>query len=93
MRMRVRSLALLSRLKIRHCHELSSDPQLLWLWCRLAAVAPIRPLAWELPHAADAALKTKQNKTSFEAWGVGNKEFEFMEIMKRMREKASGKGG
>ena len=25
-----------------------SDPTLLWLWCRLAAVAPGLPLAWEL---------------------------------------------
>ena len=29
----------------------------LWLWCRLAAAAPIRPLAWELPYAAAAAMK------------------------------------
>ena len=29
-----------------------------------AAAALIRPLAWEIPYAADAALnKTKQNKT------------------------------
>ena len=27
----------------------ASDPALLWLWCRQAAVAPIRPLAWESP--------------------------------------------
>ena len=27
-------------------------PMLLWLWCRPAAAAPIRPLAWELPYAA-----------------------------------------
>ena len=33
------------------------DPLLLWLWCRPAAVAPIKPLAWELPHATGAALK------------------------------------
>ena len=26
-----------------------SDPVLLWLWCRAAALAPVRPLAWE-PH-------------------------------------------
>ena len=32
------------------------DPVLLWLWCRLAAVAPIRPLAWEPPYAVGAAL-------------------------------------
>ena len=34
-----------------------SDPELLWLWCRPAATAPIRPLAWEPPHATSAALK------------------------------------
>ena len=28
-----------------------SDPELLWLWCRLAVTAPIRPLAWETPYA------------------------------------------
>ena len=33
---------------------------LLWLWCRLAAAAPIRPLAWELPYATGAALKSKK---------------------------------
>ena len=32
-----------------------SDPALLWLWRRLAAIAPIRPLAWEPPYAAGAA--------------------------------------
>ena len=37
---------------------------LLWQWCRLAAAAPIRPLAWELPYAMGVALKSKkQNKT------------------------------
>ena len=43
------------------------DPVLLWLWCRPAAIAPIRLLAWEPPHAAGAALKTKiknKNKNS-----------------------------
>ena len=33
------------------------DRALLWLWRRPAAEAPIRPLAWEPPYAADAALK------------------------------------
>ena len=23
---------------------------MLWLWCRLAATAPIEPIAWELPY-------------------------------------------
>ena len=43
----------------------SLDPTLLWLRCRPAAVAMIRPLAWEPPHAAGAgvALKRQKNKT------------------------------
>ena len=43
------------------------DPALLWLWHRLAAVALIVPLAWELPYAAGVTLKksktNKQTKT------------------------------
>ena len=68
MRMRVRSLALFSGLRIRHCHELwcrsqtGLDPALLQLWCRPAAAAPTQPLAWEPPYAAHVALKRK-NKT------------------------------
>ena len=39
------------------------DPALLWLWRRLAATAPIRPLAWEPPYASGAALeKDKMTK-------------------------------
>ena len=38
------------------------DPVLLWLWHRLAAVAPIRPLAWEPPYAKGVALKRKKKK-------------------------------
>ena len=34
-----------------------SDPEFLWLWHRPAATAPIRPLAWEPPYAAGAALE------------------------------------
>ena len=34
-----------------------SDTALLWLWWRLAAVAPIWSLAWELPYAMGVALK------------------------------------
>ena len=30
---------------------------LAWLWCRLAATAPARPLAWEPPCAEGAALE------------------------------------
>ena len=32
-----------------------SDPTFLWLWHRLEATAPIRPLVWEPPCAAGAA--------------------------------------
>ena len=39
-----------------------SDPTLLWLWYRLAAAAPIGPLAWEIAYAADMALKNKKEK-------------------------------
>ena len=42
----------------------SSDPALLWLWCRLAAAAPIGPLAWDLPYAAGATLKRQKKKKS-----------------------------
>ena len=37
----------------------------LWLWCRPAAVAPIRPLAWELPYATGAALKISDSVVLF----------------------------
>ena len=40
-----------------------SDLALLWLWCRLAATAPIRPLAGEPPCAVGADLeKAKRPK-------------------------------
>ena len=40
-----------------------SDPVLLWLWYRLAAIAPIRPLAWEPPYASAAALEKAKRHT------------------------------
>ena len=43
-------------------HRCSSDPALLWLWCRPATEALIRPLAWKPPYAAGAALKSKKKK-------------------------------
>ena len=43
-------------------HRLGSDPELLWLWHRLAAVAPIVPLAWEPPYATGVALKKPKKK-------------------------------
>ena len=56
-RLRVRSLASLTGLRIWHRHE---------LWCRPAATAPTRPLAWEPPHATGMALeKTQKEKKKF----------------------------
>ena len=43
-------------------HRHSSDPELLWLWLRLAVTAQIQPLAWEPPYAVDAALKKQQKQ-------------------------------
>ena len=35
---------------------------MLWLWRRPVAIAPIRPLAWEPPHAEGAALEKAKRK-------------------------------
>ena len=54
MRLRGQFLALLSGLKIWRCRE---------LWCRsLAAITPIRSLAWELPCAVGVALRNQKTK-------------------------------
>ena len=39
------------------------DAVLLWLWRRLAATAPIGPLAWEPPYAEGVALKRQTTTT------------------------------
>ena len=43
-------------------HRRGSNPMLLWPWRRPAAVAAIRPLAWEPPCAACLALENAKNK-------------------------------
>ena len=43
-------------------HRQGSDLALLWLWCRPAAAAPIRPLTWEFSYATSVALKRKKKK-------------------------------
>ena len=50
-RMWIRSPASLGGLRTQRCCE---------LWCRRAAAAPVRPLAWEPPCATGAALKKKK---------------------------------
>ena len=66
MRLQVRSLALLSGLRIRRSCELccrsqtrlgSHTPEAV-----VAAATPIGPLAWELPYAAGAALKRPKKR-------------------------------
>ena len=39
-----------------------SDPALLWLWRRPAAIAPIRPLAWEPPYATGSGPRNGKKK-------------------------------
>ena len=68
MRIQVGSLALLSGLRIGiavSCHvgcRHGSDLMLLWLLCRLAATALIRPLVWGPPYAMSAAFQRKAKK-------------------------------
>ena len=73
----VQSLALLTGLRIRCCHELWRILQtqlgsVLWPWHRPAATAWIRPLAWESSYATGVALekakrlkKKKKKKKTF----------------------------
>ena len=45
------------------------NPELLWLWRRPAAAAPIGHLAWEPPYAAGVALeKAKGQKKKKNDW-------------------------
>ena len=46
------------------CYRRGSALELLWLWCRPAAVDPILPLAWEPPYVAGAAQKRQKKKES-----------------------------
>ncbi|MDD0590081.1 hypothetical protein PS003_24050, partial [Shigella sonnei] len=45
-----------------HAISYLTDLVLLWLWHKPAAIALIRPLAWEPPYAVGAALKRKKKK-------------------------------
>ena len=51
-----------------------SNPTLSWLWCRLAATALIRPVAWEPPCGMGAALeKTKKKKKKLTCKDINRK--------------------
>ena len=68
--MRVQSLASLSGLRIWRFHELwcrsqtRLGSQVVAVAGRLAAVAPIQPLAWEPPYAMGGAQKSKNKQTN-----------------------------
>ena len=49
------------------------DLVFLWLWCRLAAIAPIWPLVRELPYAAGVALKSRK--------GVGGQSWKYSNML------------
>ena len=51
----------LPRTELQGRLQIHLGPLLLWLWCRPAAVAPVRPLGWELPYVTGAAIKRKKN--------------------------------
>ena len=68
MRMQVWSLASISGVRIWRCRELWCWSQMwlgshvLWPWCRQAATAWIRPLAWESPYAVGRDIKWSQKR-------------------------------
>ena len=55
-----------------------SDLALLWLWCRLAAVVPVRALAWESPYAVGVALEKKESRTVSVLQKLPSSSFDFM---------------
>ena len=50
-----------------------SDSTLLWLWLRLATIAPVGPLAWEPPYVEGAALKRQKKTLTFNEVNLQNK--------------------
>ena len=67
MRLQVQYLTLLSGLRIQRCHDLWCRSQTLLrfyvvVWHRLAATAPIQPLAWKPPLCRGYGPKKKKKK-------------------------------
>ena len=52
----------LNGLRISIAVSCGGNCRLLWLWCSLAAAAPIQPLAWELPYASVTTPPPPQKK-------------------------------
>ena len=75
---------------------IGSDLVLLWLWCRPADAALIRPLAWEPPYAMGAALKgqkTKKKKKKDREEGKKEESKEGREGGKKVGRERGRKGG
>ena len=47
---------------------------LVWLWHRPVATAPIRPLAWETPYAKGAALEKAKSQKKKDFQTLSNKD-------------------
>ena len=99
MRSWVQSLASLSGLRV-HCLQscgigcrCGTDPMLLWLWHRPAALAPIWPPAWELPYATCAAIKRKKEKRKWLKLGSLNLRWEWLSTQTRNLCNVSGELG
>ena len=50
--------------------RLGLDLELLWLWRKPAATAPIKPLAWEPPYATSVALKREKAESQKKKKGL-----------------------
>ena len=78
----VQSLAALSGLRILCCCV---------LWCRLAAIASISPLAWEPPYDTSVALKRQKtkhkNKTKQNLSGEAQYQIRFGKKKKKKKKK------
>ena len=71
-------------------HRSGLDPTLLWLWYRLASIALIWPLAWELPYTVGAYLERKEKKQKNKTWWVTtswkwNKQFHLQITSRRIK--------
>ena len=83
-------------------HRCGLDPEMLWLWHRLAATALIRLLAWEPLYTLGVALKRQKTKKKRERERERDREgwnrrryqvgTEIVEKQKRKRRKTGGKG-
>ena len=67
-------------------HQWVGDPTLLWLWCRLAAAAPIWPPAWEFPPSESTALKRKRKTKTKTKNKKGEKVFLIVELQLMWKE-------